>query len=90
MIDHLQNDKVSILDGTRLQENIYVLRSVSHSPIEQQQQSQDRQIGGGDIGVLLEAHKDNDNQCGWDDVVTLKKKERKEAMNNYILIVSVY
>ena len=45
-------------------------------PVEQQQQRQHGQIGGGDVGVLLETHEDNDDQCGWDDVVTLQKREK--------------
>ncbi len=52
------------------------IERVSNVPVEQQQQGQHRQIGGGDVGVLLETHKDNDDQCGWDDVVTLQERKR--------------
>lgn len=51
-------------------------RTVSNSPIEQQQQGQHRQVGGGDIGVLLETHKNDDNQCSRDDVVALQEEKR--------------
>lgn len=46
-------------------------------PVEQQQQCQHRQIGGGDVGVLLETHEDDDDQCGRDDVITLQEQRRK-------------
>lgn len=46
-------------------------------PVEQQQQRQHGQIGGGDVGVLLETHEDNDDQCGWNDVVTLQETKNR-------------
>ncbi len=42
-----------------------------NQPVEEQQQSQHGQVGGGDVGFLLETHKDDDDQRCRDDVVTL-------------------
>ncbi len=52
-------------------------------PIEQQQQGQHRQIGGGDVGVLLETHKDDNDQCGRDDVVTLQARRRNREEKDF-------
>lgn len=48
-------------------------REGQNVPVEQQKQRQHRQISGGDIGFLLETHKDYDDQGGWDDVITLQE-----------------
>ena len=41
------------------------------SPVEQQQQSQRWQVVGGDVGLLLEADEDEDDEGRRDDVVEL-------------------
>lgn len=45
---------------------------VRHQPIEEQQQCQCWQVGGGHIGILLKADEDQDHQQGRDTVVTLE------------------
>lgn len=52
-------------------------RGSGNAPIEQQQQSQDGQISGGDVGLLLETHKDDDDQRSGNNVVTLQKREKE-------------
>ena len=41
------------------------------SPVEQQQQGEGREVGGGDVGLLLEADEDQDDEGRRDDVVEL-------------------
>jgi len=60
-------------------------RRVSNLPVEQQQQRQHGQIGGGHVGILLETHEDDDDQCGRDDVVTLQEGARKRVNNSVAL-----
>lgn len=50
-------------------------------PVEQQQQSENGQISGGDVGVLLETHEDDDDQRGRDDVVTLEEKKSRSVLS---------
>lgn len=58
---------------------------VCPSPIEQQQQGQYRQVGGGDVGVLLEADKDDDDQSSRDDVVTLEHTGRGQDIQDFLI-----
>lgn len=46
-------------------------------PIQQEQQGQHRQVGGGDVSILLEADENDDDQCGRDNVVTLQEEEKE-------------
>lgn len=52
-------------------------RGAADAPVEQQQQSQDGKISGGDVGLLLETHKDDDDQRSGNNVVTLQKREKE-------------
>lgn len=47
---------------------------MAHSPIQKQQQGENWQIGGRHIGFLLEAHKNDYDQCCRDDVIALKHR----------------
>lgn len=89
VIDHLVGnteihlDKMGKYKENNLNYRIKQIELVSNSPVEQQQQCQHRQISGGDIGILLKTNKDDDNQCGWDDVVTLQERKRPKVKNFY-------
>lgn len=55
-----------------------------HSPIKKQEQGQDRQVSGGDICLLLEADKDDDDKGCRDNVVALKKEtEMSPNLNTF-------
>lgn len=48
-------------------------------PVEQKQEGEHRQVGGGHVGLLLEADEDDNDQRRGDHIVALKVKQGNEV-----------
>lgn len=83
VIDHLAED-TKCGSTTRQDKEKENRAGAGNAPVEQQQQSQNGQISGGDVGLLLETHKDYDDQCSGNNVVTLQKRQRRQKRSQCI------
>ena len=70
--------------GDLKEEGSRVHQGSDRPAIEEQQQGQHWQVGGRHVGFLLEADKDDDDECRRDDVVTLQHKRDDKVSSQSI------